>query len=56
MKEQVYKVEVLGIAFSTKNTFKEKLQELLDDYSSKGWKLYTMQVTQDICTCVFERE
>lgn len=54
-----YKSVTFGCAFNTKHGFNEKLQNLLDEYSKKGWRLHTMQVagsSASVYICVFERE
>lgn len=54
-----YKSVTFGCTFNTKKMFNEKLQELLDEYSTQGWKLHTMEVcgaSASVCVCVFEKE
>ena len=54
-----YETVTFGCSLKTRNGINDKLQDLLDEYSKKGWRLHTMQMTgisTDFCVCVFERE
>lgn len=52
-----YEAVTIGCAFKTKNAFNEKFQEVLDEYSKKGFTLHSYHFASDVyCTIVFEKE
>lgn len=54
---KIYKSLTIGCAFSTKYSFNEKFQTLLDEYSNEGWILHSFHFgASSICTIVFEKD
>lgn len=55
----MYKYETVTISYGlSKKTLTKRLQETLDEYASKGWRLvkYDFEDWLGACVIVFERE
>lgn len=52
-----YESITIGCAFSTKKSFNSRFQNILDEYSQKGWVLHSFHFDYGtVCTIVFEKD
>ena len=54
----LYKTDFIRCTFSTASKFNEQFQQMLDDYTDRGWRLHSWHMVggDTCCQIVFYRE